>query len=172
MLPIHSLITFTLIRCSIYRTEPWITLTTHACTNFFTIQQGSSNFCKTQHVSKCSAEGSRILNMTTTITIITNKGERQPCPHGAHFKPDINRRNRQEAGTTRPSEDYWYHFIWMSWYLACTGVFSALKWSGAYRGGGACHPGHKVCLFVDQLKMVGIWETDSWQRKEQKRQRW
>ena len=64
MLPIHSLITFTLIRCSIYRTEPWITLTTHACTNFFTIQQGSSNFCKTQHVSKCSAEGSRISNMT------------------------------------------------------------------------------------------------------------
>ena len=98
-----------------------------------------------------------------------NKDERQPCPHGAHFKPDINRRNRQEAGTTRPSEDYWYYFRWMSW---CTGVFSALKWSGAYRGGGACHPGHKVCLFVDQLKMVGIWETDSWQRKEQKRQRW
>ena len=35
---IHSLITFTLIQCSTYRTKPgnafaWITLTTHACTN-------------------------------------------------------------------------------------------------------------------------------------------
>ena len=52
---IHSLITFTLTQCSTYRTKPgntfaWITLTTHACTNFFKILQGSSNLCKTQYV--------------------------------------------------------------------------------------------------------------------------
>ena len=52
---IHSLISFTLIQRSIYRTKPgntfaWITLTTHACKNFFKILQGSSNLCKTQYV--------------------------------------------------------------------------------------------------------------------------
>ena len=45
---IHSLITFALIQSSIHRTKPsntiaWITLTMHACTNFFKILQGSSN---------------------------------------------------------------------------------------------------------------------------------
>ena len=44
----YSLLTFTLIQCSIYRTKPgntfaWITLTTHACTNIFKILPVSSN---------------------------------------------------------------------------------------------------------------------------------
>ena len=44
-----------MIQCLIYRTEPgntfaWITLTKHACKNFFKILQGSSDFSKTQHV--------------------------------------------------------------------------------------------------------------------------
>ena len=73
MLPIyiiHSLITFTLIQCSIYRTEPgntfaWITLKTHTCTNFFKILQGSLDFSKTQHVLYfLNAWSSKISNMT------------------------------------------------------------------------------------------------------------
>ena len=37
----------------------------HACTSFFKILQGSSNFCKTQHVLYLlNAGGSRISNMT------------------------------------------------------------------------------------------------------------
>ena len=45
---IYLLSLFTLIQSSIYRTEPgnafaWITLTTHADTNFFKVLQGSSN---------------------------------------------------------------------------------------------------------------------------------
>ena len=59
MLPIyiiHSLITFTLIQCSIYRTEPgntfaWFTLTTHACTNFFKILHGSSDITNTNYLT-------------------------------------------------------------------------------------------------------------------------
>ena len=53
-----------------YRTEQgntfaWITLSTHAFTNFFKILQDASNFCKTQHVLYfLNAWGSRISNMT------------------------------------------------------------------------------------------------------------
>ena len=66
---IHSLSTFTLTQCPIYRTESgntfaWITVTTHACTNFFKILQHSSIFCKTQHVLYFLNGGSRISNMT------------------------------------------------------------------------------------------------------------
>ena len=67
---IHSLFTFPFIQCSINRTElgntfAWITLTTHACTNFFKILQGSSDFSKTQHVLYfLNAWGSMISNMT------------------------------------------------------------------------------------------------------------
>ena len=68
---------FTFIQCSIYRTEPgntfaWITLTTHACTNFLKILKGFSDFSKTQHVLYfLNAWGSMISNMTYAYILHT-----------------------------------------------------------------------------------------------------
>ena len=81
---------------NIYRTEPgnnlaWITLTTHAHTNFFKILQGSSDFSKTQHVLYfLNVWGSMISNMTYAYILHTYWAHlahilRTPCTHLAHI---------------------------------------------------------------------------------------
>ena len=79
-----------------YRTEPgntfaWITLTTHSCTNFFKILQGSSDFSKTQHVLYfLNSWGSMISNMTYAYIFHTYWAHlahilRTTCTHLTHI---------------------------------------------------------------------------------------
>ena len=81
--------------------------------------------------------------------LFCHKDERKPCPR---FKSNLDRGHCQEAGIARPGAVWschvivWWEFKFLikAWPLMHIGVFPAFKWSGAYRGRGACYSRHKV----------------------------